>query len=123
MLKRFLGIGGFVSVLLAAPSATSAQALVGRVVDAQTEEALRRVDILVLGEAGDTVGSVKAAADGIYQLRLRSAGTFRVLVSQSGYQTAIHESVVVPPGEIIDLEITTLTRLPADQGRAGPGRQ
>jgi hypothetical protein len=119
MHKQFLMIAGALSVLMTSSSGAAAQALEGRVIDAGTGAALTHVDVLILGETGDTVANVRAAGDGIYQLRLRS-GTFRVLLSQRGYETAVYESVVVPPGELINLPITSLTPLPAAQGSATP---
>jgi Carboxypeptidase regulatory-like domain/TonB-dependent Receptor Plug Domain len=90
-------------VLLAAAPA-HAQVVRGRVIDNASGEGVSAAAVEALA-AGRTGGRTRTAADGKFEVRLRAAGTFRLVANRNGYSPSTTREVPVAARETVYVEL------------------
>jgi TonB family protein len=94
-----------------APSALSAQSIMGRVVDAATGQPLRSAAVGVQ-VPGDSVVTTLTARDGVFALRLPASGTYVVRVQASLAPPVLSDSIEVGTDSTVQREFRVA--MPAD---------
>jgi Carboxypeptidase regulatory-like domain len=92
-----------VLALLAAPP-LAAQALRGRVLDAETGRPVQEAEVRVADAAGALVARARTGADGAFALRLPGGGAHRVSAGRLGYRLA-EAGVLVPPRAAVEVDL------------------
>ena len=108
------------------PSGTAAQGIVGRIVDAETQEGVPEARVLVQG-ASEAVASSTTDENGYFEVLLGRPGRYALQVEALGYSSATSLDILVHGNETIWVEVDVAPvaiELPpirvVRQGRASP---
>ncbi|MCA9738604.1 MAG: TonB-dependent receptor [Gemmatimonadota bacterium] len=103
-LARFAPVALLLTGLMTSPAAAQQGTLNGRVVDAETGTPVQDVAIEVLGTGDAQAAGVLGNANGQFRLSLVS-GTYSIVASRIGYESARVDGVSIAAGETTDLTI------------------
>lgn len=87
------------------PSVLGAQVVTGRTVDASTNEPVQTAEVALLDEAGAPVALAVTDSTGWFRMQARAAGMYTLEALGPGYETLTVDSVVLPEGEAITVEL------------------
>jgi hypothetical protein len=100
LFPRLLPLGA--CLLAATPLA--AQTVRGKVLDAATGEGVAQAEVQALSEGHD-LGRARTAADGSFEMRLRTAGTVRIQARRTGYAVTLTGDLPVEMRETVEVEV------------------
>jgi hypothetical protein len=98
-------ISGMAAVLALLASPLAAQTVRGKVLDATSGEAIAQVTVQALGADGRDLGRARTAADGSFQLQLRTAASVRIQAQRAGYRTTLTAELPVATREAVEVEV------------------
>ena len=81
------------------------QVISGRVLDAQNDEPVEAMDVVVRNVRGERVGRILTDADGRFFTIVDQAGLYRLAVSRFGYDSTATADVAVSPGQDLYVEL------------------
>lgn len=90
---------------LCPPSGAGAQAVMGRILDAATGEAVPTVELALLGEDGELVALAVSDSIGWFRVRLASPGVYRLEAAGPGYAPLVVDAVEVAGREEVAIEV------------------
>jgi len=98
-------LGFLLLAILAGPRPTTAQMVVGRVVDGDTGASLDAVEVGLVDSAGKEHGPVLTDASGRFIVSLPANGTYLLHAARLGYDSIFGAKVVVDSSEAVTVEV------------------
>jgi hypothetical protein len=81
------------------------QFITGTVLDAQTEDPIEAMDVILRDVRGERVGRTLSSKVGRFAFRVGDPGLYRVAVSRLGYDSTATAELGVPPGQNLYVEV------------------